>query len=84
MFEWHKFKDTKPPLRQELLILKFWNDGVIHRWFVSEFRRPYDSDKKFNPDYYEYFEPDYKCRDWRRVEEDFLWAIVPLPTIEIE
>ena len=53
--KWTRVSDELPPLNTEILLCNHINkEGKMFCWDRTIVTRPYNSDKKYNPDYYEY------------------------------
>ena len=63
---WIKVKDKKPPLNIDIVMRPIGMSRIA----VSRCKRPYDHDKKFNPEYIVYEFPGLKNREgYSRSEE---------------
>ena len=88
MMNWKQVKDELPPIGEEILLgtLKHLGDRNAFYWTSGYVYRPYDQDKKFNPNYYEIdFKSDFynKNRDRCLGFNDF-WLKIETPINEIE
>jgi hypothetical protein len=70
-------KEQLPPFGKRLLIGYSWNNtDDRNNWFAGMFKRPFDDDKKYNPDYIEYCNFESR-RDWTALNfTETYWAEV--------
>lgn len=84
--EWKNVKDEMPPLRKKILLFT-WRPAVDsndkRRFYIrlGEVDRPYDSDKRYNPDYYAFYLYDEKNSEWigETLEKDSQWFLIEFP-----
>jgi hypothetical protein len=68
--DWIKSTDKFPIIEERIII----STKDRHRqwcFLLSQLRRPYDSNKKYNELYYEYFNP--YSEQWEAIENEFFW-----------
>lgn len=57
MIEWKDFSVEKPKMGLEMLIRIAHKSGA-NIFYLSKIRRQFDTDKRYNPDFYEFEYPD--------------------------
>lgn len=73
---WKKVSQEKPPINKSILI-GYFHCADEFRWFDVVVKRPYDTDKKYNPNYYVY--KVHLRENERDLEDDFYWCEVDTP-----
>lgn len=82
MINWIKFNDQIPPLNKPIL-MGFFNSKCSYppkfEWFKCKVYRPYDEDKKYNPNYYEFIRiKSCKCFEDKVFDPDLaFWTEIP-------
>lgn len=74
--EWKKFSDEILPLYENLLIGTFLNPYYFS-WDEGKVYRPYNEDKKYNPDYYYYI--TVRSSDEKTLYPDTYWMEIENP-----
>lgn len=85
--EWFKFKDKMPKIQEDILISSKTLRGILGNYtYLAFLIRPFDKDKKFNPDYTYLF---IKGKEGHEIEFpekhlDLYWSHIALPFKIIE
>lgn len=82
--KWKSVAEERPPVGKQILLARLVQQKL--QWFASCVERPFDSSKKYHPDYY-YF----KSREESKIEydltDDMYWldidCTLPIPAINI-
>ena len=81
-----KVEDQLPPLNKNIIVARqqysYCGESLV--WSLGFVIRPFEKDKKFNPDYYELAYFDEKQNGWEKMtlEKSMYWMDIELPILE--
>jgi hypothetical protein len=80
MMQWKQVKNELPPLHEEILIaiLREYSDNSMY-CFLAKVKKPFDVNKKFNPNYYEMYGIE---TNFKELKPEYFWMKLDFPCFE--